>query len=250
MIEPSRPFFSIIIPTYNVERYITRALESVFSQTFKNFEVLVIDGKSTDNTLSLLSSYQKNDTRIKVISEEDKGIYDAINKGIDFSSGKYLYFLGADDHLFMEDTLEQVYKEILKTTADVIYGNVNSPTLGNDYNGKFNFETLAYKNICHQSIFFNSAIFKKTGKFNLKYNVHADWDHNLKWFFNHSIKTVYLSKTIAFYDGNGYSSVSKDTRFKRDFTFLFYKYAKQHLSLFKIIKILAKGFIKKMKNNS
>src|SRR5215216_6167566 len=118
------PLLSIIIPTYNSEKTLSCCLQSVLNQTFKDFEILIIDGLSSDNTINVIKGY--NNSKIRVYSEKDKGIYDAMNKGIEKSAGEWLYFLGSDDQFFNEYVLEAIFqgnKDILKH-SDYVYGNV------------------------------------------------------------------------------------------------------------------------------
>src|SRR2546422_844446 len=104
------PIFSIILPTFNSAAQIATALESILNQTFNDFEILVLDGCSGDNTIEIAKSYK--DTRIRIWSEKDEGIYDAMNKGIEKATGKWLYFLGSDDELYNNAILEKVFHKV------------------------------------------------------------------------------------------------------------------------------------------
>jgi len=206
-------FFTIIIPTFNSERTITNALDSVFLQTFERYEIIVMDGVSTDATISMIASY--NHPKISWYSESDCGIYDAMNKGIAKAKGEWLYFMGSDDRMYGPDVLQQVYDFILKEKADVVYGDVYSTHYGGRYAGAFDTETLTRQNICHQAIFFKSSIFKKTGLFDLRYRIGADYDHNIKWFFNSKIPHAYMDLVIANFADGGYSYTHQDFVFER-----------------------------------
>ena len=118
------PRLSIIIPTFNSAKTLSRCLDSVISQSFTDWEVLMMDGVSNDDTIKIASSCQ--DSRIRIYSEPDKGIYDAMNKGIDKSRGEWLYFLGSDDYLFNSHSLEDVFKNDIEK-YDVVYGDVYAP---------------------------------------------------------------------------------------------------------------------------
>src|SRR5215218_2671624 len=104
-------FLSIIIPTYNAGNNLARALESVLQQTFSSFEVLIMDGLSTDNTSAIVESF--HDERIQLFREGDRGIYDAMNKGIAKARGAWLYFLGSDDELYTSTVLEEIFPQNL-----------------------------------------------------------------------------------------------------------------------------------------
>ena len=112
---------SIIIPAYNVEKYIERCLESVIGQTYKNIEIIVIDDGSTDNTLRLCESYMGmcNDGKLKLIHQENTGRVLAQKKGVNISKGEYIYFVDADDWIEI-NTIERLYEELIKEHADVV----------------------------------------------------------------------------------------------------------------------------------
>ena len=103
------PLISIIIATYNAEETLHDALESVLNQSFQDWECLVVDGASKDNTVKIIEEFCKHDKRFRFISEPDKGIYDAFNKGWRMAKGEWIYYLGADD-LLLKDALEYFEK--------------------------------------------------------------------------------------------------------------------------------------------
>jgi glycosyltransferase involved in cell wall biosynthesis len=196
-------FFSIIIPTYNSETTILAALTSIKNQKFSNFEVLVVDGKSSDKTVELTNQFLLEGLNLTCISEPDHGIYDAMNKGIAAAKGEYLYFLGSDDTLFNENVLQQVADSINRQPADFIYGNVLMSKSGQCYDGAFNFAKLLTKNISHQAIFYKRTIFQQLGRYNLEYKLHADWNFNLKCFNSPLIQTQFIDVLVArFTEGN------------------------------------------------
>ena len=209
------PLISIIIPTYNSVATLSVALDSIVNQTFKNWEVFIMDGASVDTTLEIATKYQeKFPHKIYMHSEKDSGIYDAMNKGIDLVNGEWLYFMGSDDSLYETTTLEKILKFLKPNNYDVIYGNVTSPRFGGVYDDEFTHSKLINKNICHQAIFLNKVVFKKIGNFNLKYKSHADWDHNIRWFFSTKISKKHANLIIANYADGGYSSLNEDLEFK------------------------------------
>ena len=235
------PLISIIIPTYNSEKTLSRTLNSIQKQTFKNLEVLIMDGLSTDNTLTIAKEYSNKIRSLLLYSEKDNGIYDAMNKGITKSKGDWLYFLGSDDTLFENTTLEKIAAKIPLNNVDLIYGNVYSTRFNGVYDGEFNCSKLALKNICHQSIFFNKIIFKKIGKFNLKYKSHADWDHNIRCFYSSKIKNKFVDITIANYADGGFSSLNFDKTFDK-----IRPYKCLYLGYSKLNKKTSKKLIKKI----
>jgi glycosyltransferase involved in cell wall biosynthesis len=198
------PIVSIIIPTYNAASTLEETFKSIISQTYSHYEILVIDGKSTDPTLDIVRKY---DTHIKKwISEKDQGIYDAMNKGIEMAKGDYLYFMGSDDVFYSDRVLESLFMEAGNLNYEVVYGNVIKKSKGIVYDGEFNPLKLKEKNICHQAIFTHRRVFDKIGKFNTRYKILADWDFNIRWFTNKNISRRFVHLTIAVYNDISSSS--------------------------------------------
>ena len=217
-------FFSIIIPTFNSEKIISSALKSLAAQEFRNFEILILDGLSTDRTKDVVHSFSSLQTKVKWFSRKDKGIYDAMNNGIDLAQGEWLYFLGSDDELHDTKILKMVSEAILnESKVDVVYGDVISKRFSGLYDGEFSLEKIFNRNICHQAIFLKKDIFKITGKFDLKYKIYADWDNNLKWFLSKEIVNKYISMVIANYADGGFSSLNVDKIFLKDKEYKFLK---------------------------
>lgn len=232
------PLISIIIPTLNVESTLQRALDSIINQSYMTWEVLLLDGVSNDRTLKIAKSYKENNiNQISIYSSKDRGIYDAMNKGIDLANGEWIYFLGADDFLLEKNTLESVVELIDKEVYDVIYGNVISFYFNDIYAGEFTYSKFEKQNICHQAIFFNKKVFTKIGKFNLKYKVLADWEHNIRWFYNNNVRYKYINIIIANYSGDGFSSVNKDKLFELDKLRIIFTLGQNFLGLNKLISL-------------
>jgi glycosyltransferase involved in cell wall biosynthesis len=195
------PKISIIIPTFNSENTVSCCLDSIHSQEFTDYEVLIIDGGSCDKTLSIVQNYKN--IRFKIHSEPDKGIYDAMNKGIKLAIGDWIYFLGSDDYLVDSKVLKSV-SALFTLNYDIIYGDTiwGSEKKG----GEFNKYSLIRSNITHQAIFYKKTIFDKLGDYNLTYKIWADYEFNIKCFGDDSIITKYVEIEIANYGINGYSS--------------------------------------------
>ena len=113
---------SIITLTYNSEKAILRCLESINNQTYKNIEHIIIDGKSTDNTIQLINANSKNSI---LVSEKDAGIYDAWNKGMSLASGDIIGTVMSDDYLKSSKTIESIVKTFQKEDCDILYGNMD-----------------------------------------------------------------------------------------------------------------------------
>ncbi len=190
-----------------------------------------MDGDSTDGTVGLGKEIAENDPRIRIYSEKDNGIYDAMNKAIAKAKGNYLYFLGSDDYFYDDDVFATVHKSLKQDSTDVIYGDVFSPRFEGRYDGAFDIDKLFVKNICHQAIFLHKSVFEKIGDFDLRYSAHADYLHNIKWFLHRSISHRYIDRIIAYYEDGGFSSVHGDALFSENKEGIFLKLALKNLHL-------------------
>lgn len=207
------PFISIIIPAYNSGRHIGKAIDSIVQQSYKNIEIVIIDGGSRDNTLEIVKSYDLPKARI--ISERDEGIYDAINKGISVAKGEWVYVLGSDDFLYSPETLSVVASHLLNTTADFVYGEV---MMGDRiYAGKFDTTKILSMNICQQAIFYKASLFHEYGHFDKKYRMYADYVFNLRMFSKKNVRLEYVEVIVACYGQDGFSSRNIDVDFSRDY---------------------------------
>jgi glycosyltransferase involved in cell wall biosynthesis len=228
------PKISIITPTFNAAATIAACIESVAEQTYPAKEHWIIDGVSTDDTMTIVQQYAAVYPHIRYVSEKDKGIYDAMNKGIALSEGEWLYFLGADDTFYNNQVLENIPYQ--QDQVQVIYGDVLMPLDHNNdfstayiYGSNFDYQLIQQKNICHQSIFYRREIFHLFGSYNLKYKFYADWDFNLKWMLSGSVRSIYINRTIAKYSRNGISSRSHDRVFAIDKPLLILQYGRKTL---------------------
>ena len=118
------PLVSVIIPVYNVEKYLRQCLDSVTAQTLSNIEIICVNDSSTDGSLSILEEYAKKDDRIKVVTQQNGGAGAARNRGLSMASGKYLSFLDSDD-FFEPDMLELAYRKAEEDRADFVVFNSN-----------------------------------------------------------------------------------------------------------------------------
>jgi glycosyltransferase involved in cell wall biosynthesis len=203
-------FLSVVIPTFNSEKTIERCLDSLVSQSFRDFEICIIDGNSSDLTLAKVCKYMGFFKRINILIEPDNGVYDAMNKGVDLAKGQWLYFLGSDDRVFDMNVFADIFKSAIPKRYGLVYGDVyisddtSWSKADRVYDGKFDIEKLLSKNVCHQSIFYRKNLFKKLGKYNLKYPVTADWDLNLRFFSR--CPALYIDRVVAKFSGGGISS--------------------------------------------
>lgn len=186
---------------YNAEHCIEESILSVINQTYDNIEYIIIDGNSSDGTRCILEKYKKYIS--KIVSEKDEGIYDAMNKALNLSTGDYLIFLGADDHFISFKTLERIIDKLCDSNK-VYYGNVYMEGTNKIYKGKFSKYTRAYFNYCHQGVFYPKLAYKKYF-YDLKYKVASDNDYNLR--LTKEFNFEYLNDTISFFSTSGTSAM-------------------------------------------
>lgn len=222
-----QPLITVITVVYNGYTSLEKTILSVINQTYLNIQYVVIDGGSTDGTVDILHRYS---SKINYwVSEPDKGVYDAMNKGLDQAAGKWVYFLGAGDVLL--DILEKVAPQLTDEYI-IYYGDVYRKDTLTTYDGEFSPFKLAVLNICHQAILYPSSVFKKH-RYNLKYKIQADHALNLECFGDKDYRFKYLPVIICVYEGDGYSAVNNDLPFfadkikiiKSNFPFIVYCYA-------------------------
>ena len=206
-----KKILSIIIPIYNNEKYIENTLLSILSQKKDFVELIVVDGKSKDSTLNIIEKYKSKIDLI--ISEEDNGVYDAMNKGIKVATGEWLYFLGSDD-LLAPYVIEKI-QHILKEKNTIYYGDVYRPKTNVLYDGKFSRWKIVKKNICHQAIFYPKSVFEKY-TYDLNFSIQADYHLNMLCFVDIKYNFKYHNILIAYYN----DEIDGISRNKIDYKFL------------------------------
>ena len=206
-----KPFFSVITVVKNDKFGITKTLKSILNQSYKNFEYIIIDGKSTDGTLGILSKYKKKINRI--ISKTDKGIYYAMNKGAKISNGKVILFVNSGD-LITKNALK-IIKKKFDSNKDIgfIFGTVKRYyTTKMIYKYGINIKKLSYNfdfATSHSTGFFiKKNIFKKIGYFNTDFKISADYDLYFRLIIKNKIKGIATKKNelIGIMKSGGYSS--------------------------------------------
>ncbi|WP_256010771.1 glycosyltransferase family 2 protein [Desertivirga xinjiangensis] len=226
VVRKAPPLISIIIVTYNASAFLKDCLDSVEKLSSVDFELLIFDGQSQDNTVSIIKEYDKIVNYWQ--SEPDKGIYDAMNKAVGKARGRWFFFLGADDQLlpgFSEMTSK------LKNDRTLYYGDCNTTEglCGSEYSAY----KLAKRNLCQQAIFYPKVVFEKY-KFNLRYPVFADYLLNIQCWGDESLYRQYEPIAVSFYNLNGFSSKQNEDPFKLEKAL----HIKKHLSWFVYIRYL------------
>ncbi|MBT6440452.1 MAG: glycosyltransferase [Flavobacteriales bacterium] len=180
-----KPLVSIVTVVYNGELWIENCIKSVLNQTYNNIEYIIVDGNSTDHTLEVINKYA--DKIDKIVSEQDTGIYNAMNKGIALSKGAYIGLLNADD-CYLPHTVERVVDEFKGGGVDLVYGHMREFVELTDRclmkTVQSNLDEIKMRmSIFHPTIFVSREVYEKTQGYNEKYKIAADYE-----FVLHAIK--------------------------------------------------------------
>ena len=192
------PIVTIVIATYNSERTIRTALQSVADQTFQEWECLVIDGASTDGTVDAVKEFSSKDSRFRIISEPDKGIYDAFNKGWKNAKGEWIYYMGCDDRL-LKDGLKSLM-DVATSDYAVISGHVKTLRIDGSIG---TWKSVGFGG-CHQGKVTLKSALQNIGGYNLKYTILADLDLYTR-LNNCEYKVLNVDAYIAFFNKGGVS---------------------------------------------
>lgn len=222
----NNPMVTIVTICYNSEKEIKKTIESILNQTYTDIEYIIIDGGSKDNTIEIIKLYkdefERKGIKYKWISEPDKGIYDAMNKGIEMASGEWINFMNCADIFFDNNVLKKLANEICRVGNN--YSFIYSDTLFYDFNKNLDLKIVeanhTVKRIIHQSSIYKLNLHKIHGKYLVKKGITIS-DYI---FFNLiDEKEFYKSDiVIAKYDVNGISSIFENTFYQKlavDFLF-------------------------------
>jgi len=209
---------SVIIPTKNSAAVISEAMNSLKVQDCQDFEVIIKDAWSSDDTLLIVGKFSEFfGSRLVINSEEDGGIYDAMNKAITISKGEWIYFLGSDDRIYDEHVISDVRSILLLSKPDFLYGRVFQEDIHEPSGEHTTIHNLLFeRNIWHQSIFYSRRLFEVMGKFNTFYPIWADWDFNIRCFKNPTLKALYFDRIVAYYKNEGGASAMADPEFIKE----------------------------------
>lgn len=210
----SPPFFSIITVTFNAEAYIEKTLDSIIHQDFTDFELIVVDGESTDRTREIIQQYQEH-VDVMVV-EKDQGIYDAMNKGVQRARGTYVNFMNAGDTFYDQHTLAKVHQAIVaqpEGSVDITYGkvvNISSEKSNFQYESGRPLSKKAFfisMPMCHQTMFTRTSLFTEIGPFPLERKAGALYDWLGAYYSQHKSlgRILFIPERIAYYLVGGYS---------------------------------------------
>ncbi len=200
-----RKTVSIVTVSMNAVRFLERTIQSVINQNYSNIEYIIIDGKSTDNTVDLIRKYV--DSIDRWVSEKDDGLYDAMNKGIAISSGEWIFFMNAGDVFYSDNTLFEFFSDSNIEDYDIIYGDnyiVDSSFKPVRYlkSGKLNEKTIKKgMPVSHQSVFVKR---EKCPFYNIEYKLKAEYNWFIDILFNTPKQNIlYINKPVIKYPLGG-----------------------------------------------
>ena len=209
---------SIITATYNSEAHIADCVRSVNSQTYDNIEHIIIDGASKDNTVKII---EETPNRVaKIVSEPDKGIYDAMNKGINLATGDVIGILNSDDFFTSNDVTETVADAFSNSDIDALYGDVHfvNPddlTKSVRYYSSSIFKPSLFRfgfMPAHPSFYMKRECYEKHGLYALDYKIASDYDLLIRYLFKEKINYKYLKKDFVTMRTGGVSTENFNSR--------------------------------------
>ncbi|GAB5539357.1 MAG: glycosyltransferase family 2 protein [Salibacteraceae bacterium] len=209
---------SIITATYNSEKTIQHALDSVRSQDYQDIEHIIVDGASSDRTSDIVRA--NSNERVQFYSEPDQGIYDALNKGINHANGDVVGILHSDDFFADNSIISQVAESFAQNNIDAVYGDLDyvdkeDPTqVVRSWKSEAYHERLFYRGWmpAHPTFFAKKECFEKFGLYDLSFFTSADYELMLRFILRHKIKTQYLPATMVKMRVGGQSNVTLRNR--------------------------------------
>ena len=197
----------------NSEKTIEASIKSLINQSYKDIEHIIIDGDSQDDTLNIVAKYKKHIK--KIISEKDKGIYYALNKGISNANGDIIGFLHSDDRYYSSDIIEQVVDNFKNDELDSVIGDLiiinpkNKKTI-RYYRGSSRPSHFFSMGIMppHPTVFLKKTVYDKFGNFNIKYKIASDYELLFRFIVKNEIKYRYIPKIFISMNAGGLSTKS------------------------------------------
>ncbi len=210
------PKISIITATYNSAATVKETLETIANQTYKNIEHIIVDGLSTDDTIKIAKQYN-----VKIICEKDKGLYDAINKGIKASTGDVVGILNSDDFFPNNKVIEKIVATFNENNCDAVYGNIafvkpdNLNKIVRQYNSnKFTTAKFKYGYMpAHPSFYCTKKCFDKFGYYFIDYKIAADYELLMRFMYTNKIATNYINDNIVYMRTGGVSNQNINSRY-------------------------------------
>lgn len=239
---------TIITVCLNAADTIDKTLKSIISQSFKNIELIIFDGKSEDNTVDIIKKYKDNIAFFQ--SAKDDGVYDAMNRALEKASGDYVLFFNAGDTFCSEDVLENAMKVISENADyDFVFGwskciDKNAVCARTDkYDNYKNKTFFADNNICHQAIFYKRSLFSNDKYDTQNFKIYADWDFNVRCVKLKKAKILPLNFEICNFLIGGISTNMQNSKiFEAERRLILKKYFKIRYFLYQIDRFMLKTF--------
>ena len=196
---------SIITATFNSGKFIESCIKSILKQNYKKFEIIIIDGLSTDSTIKKIKKLLDKHNNIKFFSEKDLGIYHALNKGIEKANGDIIGFVHSDDLLYNKNVLSNIIDVFKNSNIDGVYGDLqyvekqNTNKVIRYWKSKDFKPNLINKGWTppHPTLYLRKKVYEKHGCFDLSYSISADYDFMLRILKDKTLKFSYLPKVIT-----------------------------------------------------
>ena len=200
--------FSVIVVCLNAEKTIKSTLNSILCQTFKDYEIIIKDGVSKDNTIKLIPE----DKRIHTIINTDSSVYDAMNQALNYANGQYIIFMNCGDTFYDSGVLERIYDQIVVNQLEgmeVIYGDYiknqkeykQTPIIDRKY--------MINGGLCHQTVFFGRKVFEEYGNFDVNFRICADYEIMARVLAN-NVRYIHINIPICNYLGGGISEKAEN----------------------------------------
>jgi glycosyltransferase involved in cell wall biosynthesis len=203
------PKLSIVTINFNDVKGLSETIQSVIVQTFRDFEYIVIDGGSTDGSAKVIEDFREHISYS--VTEPDRGIYHAMNKGLEKAKGEYILFLNSGDTLYSAQTLEKVFP--LLTDYDIVYGDsldVNFSDGRSDllrkYPNKLTFLFFFQSALRHQATFIKKSLYEKIGSYDESYKIVSDWILMIRAFTEFKASSRHIDLPVCRYKRGGISS--------------------------------------------
>ena len=239
---------SIIVVCLNPGEKLIETMESILSQSYEDYEVVVKDGCSKDGSIDRLKEWLfaegvKIADKVFIHQISDKSIYEAMNQATELAKGEYLYFLNCGDHFYTDTSLEEMVREMeVHSESRLFYGNVFDAIRKSVVQSNPHMDAFAcFRNVpCHQACVYHKSLFAERG-YEPKYRVRADYEHFLWCFFEKKVEPVYVPVTLALYEGGGFSETKANrVRSKEEHAEIIAKYMSEgQIFKYKIIMFLS-----------
>ena len=242
---------SIITPTFNSQETIKDNINSIIRQDYKNWEQIIIDNISTDETLNIVSQFNNN--KITFVSEKDKGIFDAINKGILKASGDIISILHSDDFFYDNTSLSNIINCFINNQTDIVYGNLIYVKKSNKEKILRYWKSNQYKKGIffkgwsppHPSFFVKKKVYEQHGNYNISLGNSSDFDLMYRFLEINKIHSIYIDKIIVSMRYGGKSNKNIKTILSQNL--IIFNILKINKNIFKIISFIFFKLINRFK---